>query len=322
MLYLREQKSRRTTLLERFGEHLGTVVQRDRAEMALLASKQDAERAAERARQAMMEAQTANRAKTEFLANMSHELRTPLNAIIGFSEMMIQGLLAPDRADKHMEYARGINESGQHLLELICDILDLAKVEAGKLELDEETIAFEKLTQACLILIKERALENGIRLHFEVPSGLPQLFVDERKFKQILINLLSNAIKFTPSGGMVALTVGMRQDGGFLFKVSDTGIGIAKDDIAMALSPFTQVNRDIEQAHEGTGLGLPLSNALVELHGGLMTIESEVGVGTTVTVHVPSGRVRRSEGTAGASQNPTPIERNQAGTAAGPRVGE
>ncbi len=290
-------------LLERYGAQLGAIVERRRAELALTAAKQEAERSALLARDAMTEAQTANRAKTEFLANMSHELRTPLNAIIGFSEMMIKGLLAPDRTEKHLEYAHGINEAGQHLLELISDILDLAKVEAGRLELEEQVVDFNKILSSCLLLVKERASEAELSLCCEIPKNLPWLFIDERKIKQVLINLLSNAIKFTPKGGTITLKVGPAEDGGFMFTLTDTGIGIADKDVWKALAPFTQVDRDIDCAYEGTGLGLPLSKALIELHEGKLSIQSKVGTGTRVTVRLPLARIRKpaQKGIAGAA---------------------
>ncbi|MDH3476002.1 MAG: HAMP domain-containing histidine kinase [Rhodospirillales bacterium] len=294
MYLVRGRKERQSSTLERYCVRLGNVVERNRAELALLAAKQEADRAAVMARSAMVEAETASRAKTEFLANMSHELRTPLNAIIGFSDMMVNGLIAPNQAEKQMEYARDILESGHHLLDLINDILDLAKVEAGKLDLDEQEVDVHRITASCLTLIKERAHERGLEVHLSIPERAPPIRVDERKFKQILINLLSNAVKFTPSGGKVSLRAGFASDGGFMVKVSDTGIGIAKEDIAKALAPFTQVDSDLGRSYEGTGLGLPLSKALVELHGGRLYIESRQEMGTTVTIYLPAQRVART----------------------------
>jgi signal transduction histidine kinase len=283
MYISRNRRQRRSTLLERYGSQLGQIVARSRAETAMIAAKQDADEAARTAREAMIEAQVANRTKTEFLANMSHELRTPLNAIIGFSEMMGNGLMGPSQADKQIEYAKDIHESGQHLLELINDILDLAKVEAGKLELQEQQVDVAKVAASCTRLIQERAQENGLAVHYKIPEDLPSVIADERKLKQVLINVLSNAVKFTPRGGMVVLMAGVEPNGGFAIKISDTGIGMAPEDIPKALSPFTQI----------TGLGLPLSKALVELHGGTLSIDSDHGTGTTVTVRLPSARVQQ-----------------------------
>ncbi len=287
------KQQRRSTLLGRYSARLGSIAERNRAEMALLAAKQDAVQAAMRARTAMVEAQAANRAKTEFLANMSHELRTPLNAIIGFSEFMARGLPGLDRLDKYGEYAGYIHESGCHLLDLINDILDLSKIEAGKLDLDENPVDVADTVRSCLTIIKERAHEAGLKLYYEVPDGTPALIADERKLKQILINLLSNAVKFTPAGGKVVLQAALEPDQTFAFKVVDTGIGIAKDDIPKALSPFTQIDSDLHRSYEGTGLGLPLSKALAELHGATLTVESELGRGTAVAVRFPPRRLER-----------------------------
>ena len=295
MLDVGGRRDRRGSLLTRYVDQLGRIVERDRAEAALLAAKQDAERSAEMARTAMMEAEAADRAKTEFLANMSHELRTPLNAIIGFSDMMMSGLSGADNPRKFVEYASDIHESGQHLLEVINDILDLAKIEAGELELHEQVVSVQKIAKSCLTIIRERARENGLDLRDDLPTDLPALRADERKLKQILINLLSNAVKFTPEGGEVSLNGGMHPDGSFWFAVTDSGIGIASEDIPKALAPFWQVDSDLSRRYEGTGLGLPLTKALVEVHGGKMEIESEVGVGTTVTVEFTADRVRRNK---------------------------
>ncbi len=292
MYEIRGKKGRRSRLIDRYGSRLGQVMERNRVELALRAAKQNAEHSAEMARAAMLEAQAANRAKTEFLANMSHELRTPLNAIIGFSDMMMSGLAGPNNMEKHTEYSQDINESGRHLLELINDILDLAKIEAGALELDEQLVDISRIATSCITLIKERAHERGLELTCDLGDQTPVLRGDERKLKQILINLLSNAVKFTPRGGSVTLTAVHCEDG-FDIRVADTGIGIAKEDIWKALAPFTQVDSDLARTFEGTGLGLPLTKALVELHDGVLAIVSDIGVGTTVVARFPKERVHR-----------------------------
>ncbi|MCH8196871.1 MAG: hypothetical protein IH904_02205 [Proteobacteria bacterium] len=237
------------------------------------------------------EARAANRTKSEFLANMSHELRTPLNAILGFSELMGNATLGPLGNPKYQEYAKDINDSGQHLLGLIQDILDLSKIEAGKLELDEEDIDVTRAIRSCMVLVKERAKNGGVKLLTDIPDGLPALHADQRKLKQILVNLLSNAVKFTPAGGEVTLKAWWREDSGYVLQVIDTGIGIALADIPTVLSPFGQVDSRLARKYEGAGLGLPLTKSFVEMHGGSLDLQSEEGAGTTVTVRFPKERI-------------------------------
>ena len=252
------------------------------------------EEMAERSNRAMREAQAANTAKTEFLAMMSHELRTPLNAILGFSDIMANRVFGPLGDTRYEEYPRDINDSGQHLLDLINDILDLSKVESGYEELKEEKIDVRALLPKLTTLVKSRAERGGIALKIDCPRRMPSLFADRRKLKQILVNLLSNAIKFTPAGGKVRLKVWSRSDSGYVFQVIDNGIGIALEDIPKVMTPFHQVDNDINQSTAGTGLGLPLSKALVELHGGSLDLQSRVNGGTKVTVRFPAARVSRS----------------------------
>ena len=237
------------------------------------------------------QAELANRTKSEFLANMSHELRTPLNAILGFSELMGNATLGPLGNPKYVEYTKDINDSGRHLLALINDILDLSKIEAGKLELDEEDIDVARAIRSCMVLVKERARNGGVKLLTDLPDGLPALHADERKLKQILVNLLSNAVKFTPAGGSVTVKAWFRPDSGFVIQVADTGVGIALDDIPKALTPFGQVDSRLDRKYEGTGLGLPLTKSLIEKHSGSLDLQSEVGAGTTVTVRFPPERM-------------------------------
>ncbi|WP_420345630.1 PAS domain-containing sensor histidine kinase [Pelagibius sp.] len=236
-------------------------------------------------------AELANRAKTEFLANMSHELRTPLNAVIGFSEIMESELLGPLGSTQYKSYAADIHESAQHLLTLINDILDVAKIEAGAHELREEVIDPRDIIGAVRRLVAERAKRADQTLEVSLPDDLPRLRADERKLKQVLLNLLSNAIKFTPKEGTIELSARRDTDGGFVFQVSDTGIGIAEDDIPRAFAPFEQVDSRLNRQFEGTGLGLPLSAGFVKLHGGRLDLESEPGVGTKAIVRLPAERV-------------------------------
>ena len=235
-------------------------------------------------------AEIANRAKSEFLANMSHELRTPLNAIIGFAEVMESEIMGPLGRDCYIDYSRDIKTSGMHLLEIIGDILDLSKIESGKIDLQESIVELPRIVTTCLKLINERAKEAGVTLANNIPSDPPPIRVDERKLKQILINLLSNAVKFTPSGGVVTLSASTDTNG-VAITVADTGIGIAPADIARALTPFMQVENSLSRRFEGTGLGLPLADSLTRLHGGTLTLASDLGQGTTVTITLPSSRV-------------------------------
>ena len=239
------------------------------------------------------EAEAANRAKSEFLALMSHELRTPLNAVIGFSEIIKEETFGPVGSTQYRDYADDIHASGQHLLALINDILDLSKVESGADELHEEDISVPVAIEAVVRLVKDRAHRGGVKLTTSFNATLPDLRADQRKLKQILINLLSNAIKFTESGGRVALRCWCDQDAGLSFQVTDTGIGIAPEDIATVMAPFQQVDGQLSRKYEGTGLGLPLTKALVELHGGRLELESEEGTGTSVTVRFPAVRTVR-----------------------------
>ncbi|MDB5405881.1 MAG: putative Sensory transduction histidine kinase [Rhodospirillales bacterium] len=237
-------------------------------------------------------AEIASRSKSEFLANISHELRTPLNAIIGFSEIMREEIFGPLGSPQYREYIGDVLDSAHHLLEVINDILDIAKAEAGKLELIEDDVEIAQVTQSAMRLIQERAQRGGVTIRTNLPPELPLLYADERKLKQVLLNLLTNAVKFTPPGGTIDVDGGVVEDGAFVMTVRDTGIGIAAENIATALAPFGQVDAKLNRKYEGTGLGLPLSNAMIHLHQGKLTIESEVGKGTTVTLRLPAARVR------------------------------
>jgi len=240
----------------------------------------------------LLEADKANRAKSEFLANMSHELRTPLNAIIGFSDILKKELFGSIGNERYAEYVGDINDSGLHLLAIINDILDLAKAEAGKLTLQEDEIDIVRCLDDALRMCRGRAAAGGVELDFA--DGIEPIYasVDERVLRQIVLNLLTNAIKFTREGGRVGLAVDAQPDKGIVIRVSDTGIGISPGDIARVIRPFEQVENVLSRSHGGTGLGLPLTAKLTELHGGRLEIESQVGRGTTVTITLPAERLR------------------------------
>lgn len=246
----------------------------------------------DRAREA---AERANQVKSEFLATMSHELRTPLNAILGFSEVMKDELLGPVGGERYREYAENINDSGQHLLDLINDVLDISKIGAGKGELDEADIFTPALLDSVRNLVLPRARKGQVGLQTKFSRPLPLLFADDRKVKQILLNLAVNAVKFTEKGGKVAISVRQDSSGGITFEVADDGIGMAPEKIEIALSQFGQIESTLAREYEGTGLGLPLAKALVELHDGTLDLQSTEGVGTTVTVRFPPFRSIRRE---------------------------
>jgi len=250
-------------------------------------------KAEESLREAKAAAEAANRAKSEFLAAMSHELRTPLNAIIGFSQLIADERYARD-PDQVRDYARDIHASGQHLLKVINDILEISRIEAGKLELHEEMVDLAAAVQSCVALVRQRAAEGEISLRCLVPPDLPRLRADDTRVKQILLNLLSNAVKFTPRGGSITLAAALTLDGELTVSISDTGIGMSEDDISVALQPFRQVDNSIARRFEGTGLGLPLTKAFAELHGGRLDLVSAPGKGTTVSVTFPAVRIVRA----------------------------
>jgi signal transduction histidine kinase len=236
-------------------------------------------------------AEQASAAKSLFLANMSHELKTPLNAIIGFSEVIKNQTMDPAGTKNCAEYAEGILSSGHHLFELIGNILDISKIEAGKMSLDEGVIEIAALVKACVVRLSERGRQKRITFETDLPENAPLIRGDELKLRQVLLNLLSNAVKFTPEGGRVTIWLELERNGEPVIAISDTGIGMSPDEITIALEPFGQVDSGLAKLYEGTGIGLPLAKRLVELHEGKLAVESVRGAGTTIRVYLPASRL-------------------------------
>jgi len=241
-------------------------------------------RALDRARQ---QAEEASLSKTRFLANMSHELRTPLNAIIGFAEVIQKQLMGPLGNARYAEYVEDILSSGQHLLSLINNILDMSKIESGSWRIQPEMTDPVEIMEASLRTFRERAEGRGVFMTMAVDARLFEGFVDRQALRQILLNLISNAVKFTPAGGRIEVGATPLQDGAFAIWVSDSGIGIAPENIPVVMAPFGQVENDLTRQYEGTGLGLPLVKSLVEMHGGRFELQSTLGEGTTIRAEFP-----------------------------------
>lgn len=234
-------------------------------------------------------AESANRAKSQFLANISHELRTPLNAIIGFSSILMNQLFGPLGDQKYLEYSKDINESGTHLLDIINDILDLSKAEAGKLSIAYEEVHIGKSINKTLTILNERIAKGKLTVVNNVSKSLPPLVADRLRFIQILLNIMSNAVKFTPEGGSITVDAQTTETdpASIVITIQDTGIGMAREDIEKAFQSFGQVDSGLNRKYEGTGLGLPLTKKLMELHYGTIAIASEMGKGTLVTLTFP-----------------------------------
>jgi two-component system cell cycle sensor histidine kinase PleC len=250
-----------------------------------------------------VEAESASKSKSDFLAMMSHELRTPLNAILGFSEIMQRRMFGPIGSERYASYVEDIHHTATHLLNVITDILDLSKAEVGRLTLNEQEVDIFSILGQCFRLLRERAAESGVRLTLAAPENAhPIMRVDPTLIKQVFINILGNAIKFTPSGGSVGGLLVCNQDGAWVVRCVDTGIGIAQADIPRVVQPFVQLESALNRKHDGTGLGLPLAKKITELHGGRLSISSELGVGTIVEIALPPERlVSRPAEQAGAA---------------------
>ncbi len=260
-------------ITSQIGTHLGRVIERDQTRKAVLKAKEESEQ--------------ASRAKSEFLASMSHELRTPLNAILGFADILSHQYFGPID-DKYREYAGDIYSSGEHLLTLVNEILDLSTIEAGKQSLVKDKLYAQEIIAECVRIVGEKAYNSGIKLITEVSDDLPPLYADRRATKQILINLLSNAVKFTPTGGKITVSAKASKRN-MTLKITDTGRGIPAEKLPNLTDPFTQVDGDPYLAEKGWGLGLSITKSLIDLHDGTLDIKSEVGEGTTVTVTFPNG---------------------------------
>jgi two-component system cell cycle sensor histidine kinase PleC len=275
------------SLLDDYCLQLGSLLDRRHTERALTGARQNAERAARLAEEALRQAQAADRAKTNFLANVTHELRTPLNAIIGFSEIIGAG----SASGEHAAYGKYIHEAGTRLLSIVNDVLILARIEAGKLELDEQIASLDEVIGAAIRALLPEAQEKAVTIQHD-PGTDFFVLLDPSKIKQVFVHLLSNAVKFNSEGGSVRVSVTRSSASDLVVAVRDTGCGIPADHLDRVLEPFSQVEDHLTRENEGVGLGLPLARAMTGMHGGELTLTSEVGVGTIVEISIPAARLR------------------------------
>jgi signal transduction histidine kinase len=285
-------------LLESYCSRLGSLAEHRYSSLALLEAKRQAEKAASVAHEAMLKAKAADRAKSNFLANMAHELRTPLNAIIGFSEVIKLDQI--QMRENHPEYAGYIHEAGTILLDIINGILDLARIESGHVLLQEEFVALGPLIKSSMNTIRPIAQRKFIKIDCNIQAPSTMIYVDAIKFKQVTLNLLSNAVKFTESRGRIHVDSMLHKSGDLVLAIRDTGIGIPPEQIERIFQPFEQVSDHLTREHEGTGLGLPIARALMELHGGELVLSSQPGMGTTARLRLPGNRVRSVAASAAA----------------------
>ncbi len=286
-----EDKQREAALQKSQSELSRRVAELEKMQLQLETQGSQLRELAQHLVQARDESSAASKAKSDFLANMSHELRTPLNAVIGFSEIMSGEMLGPIGTPQYKQYAADIHDSGSHLLSLINDILDLSKIEAGGMELHEEEVDYADVVESSVRVIRERVVSAELTLEVDLEDNFPMLYVDERAHKQILLNLLSNSVKFTKPGGLITLHARQVGKDGVTISVTDNGLGMEAGGIEKALAPFGQADSSMTRKHAGTGLGLPLVKSLVELHGGKLRIDSELGKGTSVSFTLPPERV-------------------------------
>jgi signal transduction histidine kinase len=275
------------SLLDDYCLQLGSMLDRRHTERALTGARQNAERAARLAAEALQQAQAADRAKTNFLANVTHELRTPLNAIIGFSEIIESGAASGD----HAAYGKYIHEAGSRLLGLVNDVLTLARIEAGKLELEEQVGSLDEVLGASIRTLLPEAQAKSVTIK-QLPNADYFIFADPNKMKQVFVHLLSNAVKFNNESGSVSVSAALSPRGDLVVAIRDTGCGIPANYLDRVLEPFGQVEDHLTRENEGVGLGLPLARAMIGMHGGDLTLSSEVGVGTSVEVMLPANRLR------------------------------